>query len=100
MTRDEKGHFAKGVSGNPKGRAPKQREAQYISVLVSCVSDTDWKEIITKAVTDAKRGDTAARKFLADYLIGPPVEKKEITGAGGNEIILKVVYERKDEPCA
>jgi hypothetical protein len=91
MTRDEKGHFVKGVSGNPKGRAPKEREVQYMNALASCVSVDDWKEIITKAVTDAKRGDTAARKFLADYLIGPPVEKKEITGADGDAIFVTLM---------
>ena len=80
MTRDEKGRFPKGVSGNPKGRAPKERELEYSTALASCVSLADWKEIIGKAVTDAKRGDSVARKFLADYLIGPPTEKREISG--------------------
>ena len=97
MNPQGKGGFKKGVSGNPKGRAPKQREVQYMDALVSCVSVDDWKEIITKAVTDAKRGDNVARKFIADYLIGPPVEKKEITGADGGPLeIHEIVYEMSD----
>jgi hypothetical protein len=62
-----------------------------MNILASSVSDDDWTEIIKKAVTDAKRGDTAARKFLADYLIGPPVEKKEISGADGDAIIVTLL---------
>jgi hypothetical protein len=62
-----------------------------MDALASCVSIDDWKEIITKAVTDAKRGDSVARKFLADYIIGPPVEKKQITGADGDAIIVTLL---------
>jgi hypothetical protein len=90
MTRDEKGKFAKGNGGGP-GRKPRQTEQRYFELLRDSVSETDWKEIITKAVTDAKRGDSVARKFLADYIIGPPVEKKEITGADGDSIIVTLL---------
>lgn len=48
--------------------------------MKSTVSEDDWVEIIKRAILDARRGDTAARKFIADYLVGPPVEKKEHSG--------------------
>ena len=83
MTRDEKGRFIKGVSGNPVGRKPREVEEEYRLILVANVSQEDWAAIVRRAVSDAKKGDTSARKFIADYLIGPPVERKELTGADG-----------------
>lgn len=72
--RDEKGHFVKGHSGGP-GRPPKEREERFYEIMLSAVTYENWKEIVKKAVDQAKRGDSSARKFLADYLIGPPVQK-------------------------
>jgi hypothetical protein len=86
MVRDTKGRFVKGVSGNPKGRAPKQQELRYYDILVSAVTPERWRNIVNKAVLQAEHGDQAARKWLADYLIGPPVERKELTGADGGPI--------------
>jgi hypothetical protein len=48
----------------------------------------DWSEIIERAILDAKRGDTAARKWLSDYLMGTPIQRLEHTGAGGGIIEL------------
>ena len=92
MTRDDKGRFAKGNGGGP-GRPKKEREARYYDVLVSTISIDDWRAIIKRAIQDAKRGDTAARKFIADYLIGPPIERKELTGENGGPLTVKVVYD-------
>ena len=58
MTRDEKGRFIKGVSGNPKGRAPREIEETYRAILIDEVSPDDWRQIIRKAKDQAKRGDT------------------------------------------
>lgn len=91
MTRNEKGQFVKGVSGNPKGRAKREREREYMDALICAVSPQDWADIIKRAVSDAKRGDTAARKWLADYLIGPPVQKQETTGADGGPLEIRFV---------
>ena len=87
--RDERGRFAKG--NHSGGRAPVMREVRYYEILKSTVTFDDWKAIIERAVTDAKRGDGVARKWLADYLVGPPIERKEITGAEGEP--LKVIIE-------
>jgi len=84
--RDESGRFLKGSTGNPTGRAPREREERYYKIMVQTVTFADWERIITKAVDQAKRGDSVARKWLSDYLIGPPVERKEITGADGEPI--------------
>jgi hypothetical protein len=84
----EKGRFVKGVSGNPAGRPKKEREQEYHDILVSVVTPVEWKAIVSKAVDQAKRGDSVARKWLADYLIGPPVEKRQLTGADDGAIIV------------
>jgi len=78
VTRDANGKFIKGQSGNPAGRPKKEREERFYEVAITAVSFTDWREIIEKAVAQAKRGDPTARKFLADYLIGPPPQRHEI----------------------
>jgi len=78
--RDEKGRFIKGSVGNPKGRPPKAREERYYEITLSTVTFADWEEIIRKAADQAKRGDYHARKFLAEYLVGPPVRRTEMLG--------------------
>ena len=95
--RNEKGQFVKGNSGNPTGRAPKDREERYYEILKTTVTFDEWASIIKKAVDQAKRGDSVARKWLSDYLIGPPVQRQELTGAEGGDIkhILEVVYTNK-----
>lgn len=80
--RDEKGRFIKGNNANPNGRPPKAREQEFLNVTIAAVSCGDWIEIIQKAVWQAKKGDASARKFLADYLIGPPTLKTDLTTNG------------------
>jgi hypothetical protein len=95
MDRDPSGRFVKGQSGNPAGRPKKEREEQYLEITLSAVSFTDWRKIIQKARDQAMRGDAVARKFLADYLIGPPVQKLEHGGTDGGPITIQVVRENR-----
>jgi len=60
-----------------------------MEITLSTVTFADWKEIIEKAKKQAKGGNPVARKFLADYLIGPPPQKYEHSGPGGGAIELK-----------
>lgn len=96
MTRDEKGRFPKGVTGNPKGRPKKERERRFLEITQETVTFDDWREIIIKTKEQAKRGDPVARKFLAEYLIGPPVQKGELTGENGGAIVVRVEYVGND----
>ena len=91
MDRDDKGRFPPGTSGNPNGRPKKDREEQYHAILLSVVTPASWKRICVKAVEQAEKGDRYAREFIADYLIGPPVQKQEHTGLEGGP--LRIVYE-------
>ena len=85
--RDENGRFVKGHNGGP-GRPKKKREARFLEITLSACTFTDWREIVKKAVEQAKAGDATARKWLGDYLQGPPVQRTELTGAGGGAIQL------------
>lgn len=95
MTRDEKGKFVKGHP--PMGGRPKrEKEEQYYRILMTACSLADWEAIVDKAVEQAKRGDAVARKWLADYLVGPPIERKELTGADGGKMEVIITYENAD----
>ena len=83
--------FVKGQSGNPNGRPKKEREIKYHDILLSAVTFEQWERIIKRAAKDAERGDTAARNFLAGYLVGPLVQKHEVTGENGSPLTVKVV---------
>ena len=97
MARNNKGQFIKGQTGNPNGRPKREREERYLEITVSTVTFDDWREIVTKAKKDAMRGDSVARKWLSDYLLGTPVQKNEITGADGGAITWKTFIEGKDD---
>ena len=86
--------FKKGQSGNPKGRKPREVEKDYLARLRARVSPSDWEAIVDKAIQGAKRGEGADRKFLADYLIGLPVQRVEHTVP--NKIVFEVRYKDTD----
>ena len=94
--RDENGKFLKGHSGGP-GRPKKERELRFYEITLAAVTFEDWKAIIEKAVTQAKKGDSVARKFLADYLMGQPIQRLEHTGADGGGMIIRVEYADLDD---
>ena len=86
MVRNDKGQFIKGHPGGP-GRPPKEREQKYYEYAMNTVTYKEWQDIIKKAVSDAKRGDSSARKWLSDYL-APQSQRHEVTGADGGPIIV------------
>ena len=95
MTRDEKGRFKKGQTGNPAGRPSREVERRYLEVMKSATTEQDWFEITQRAIKDAKRGDAQARKWLSDYLIGLPrqgIDIEATVNAPGLEDVLKMVY--------
>ena len=81
MTRDDKGRFVKGVSGNPKGRSPKEREERYYEILLTAVTFEDWQAIVKRAADQARKGDAVARKWLSDYLVGPVQQKVDLNAS-------------------
>ncbi len=99
MDRDINGRFLKGHSGMG-GRPSRPKEEKYYYILMTACTDKDWKSIVSKAVEQAKRGDAVARKWLTDYLIGPPIERREITGADNQPLIIHVTYDDEKESNA
>jgi len=77
--RDESGRFVKGSTGNPTGRASKEREVRYYEITMSACTYEDWKAIVQRATKQAKAGDGVARKWLSDFLVGVPVQPVDHT---------------------
>lgn len=67
---DKDGHFRPGNPGGGRKRAVTQYS--YLKATVETCSVDDWQAIVRKAVENAKEGDSAAREFLARYLMGAP----------------------------
>jgi hypothetical protein len=65
------GRFAPGNPGGP-GRPARATEGAYLrAISEACPPDT-WREIVGRAVRDARDGDHRARGWLASYLVGQP----------------------------
>ena len=100
--RDKNGRFTAGNDASKKenggngGRPPRKREERYLEIALNTCTFRDWKAIIGKAVEQAIKGDTAARKWLSDYLIGPPAQKHEISGATGGPLQLEYINNWRD----
>jgi hypothetical protein len=45
-------------------------ERKYLECLIDSVPLRDWREIVRRAVTDAKAGEHQARSWLSKHLIG------------------------------
>jgi hypothetical protein len=71
--RSDNGRFARGNPGGP-GRPRRAIESEYLATLGDAVSLADWREVVARAVADAKAGDSAARVWLTKHLLGekPP----------------------------
>jgi hypothetical protein len=50
----------------------RRTESDYMATLLDAVTLEDWREIVNSTVAAAKGGDTSARTFLAQYLVGRP----------------------------
>lgn len=84
------GGFKKGQSGNPGGRPAHQQK--YLKSLVKLVKQSDWQAVILKAIEQAKRGDKAARDFLADYCLGKPQQQLDVNA----DAVVKFIVQYAD----
>lgn len=103
VERGEQGKLKKGSVLNPKGRPKKEKEHDYLKIMLNIVTPTHWKIIVEKAMSQAEKGDPTARKWLADYIIGQPAQKVEHTGDKGGPLEILVTYDdypNQDAPTA
>ena len=87
--RDDSGRFVKGQTGNPNGRPKRRTEQEYLDATIARVTIKDWREIVDKAVSQAKRGDSRARAWLSDYVLGPPSQRMQVSGPDGGPIVVR-----------
>jgi len=100
MTRDEKGRFPKGVSGNMKGRPPKAVEESVTALLDSVVRPEDWEDLTGVLVKLGKKGNIPAILALFDRRYGKPTEKHEVTGKDGEPQKVLIEYVNSPYPTA
>lgn len=98
--RDSSGRWLKGVSGNPRGRLPRVQESEFYQQLNSLIGADDWRQVVEKALEQAKLGDSRAREWLGRYLMGEPAQIHEYLSGQASDIRLTVVFVgRDDERC-
>ena len=95
MTRDDKGRFKKGVSGNPGGRvAPAADSARLLrDALSRKLTDVEAESIIDRMITDAKRGNSDARKHLF-AMVG--IDLNKINVDSNSKVEITVRYGNRD----
>ena len=67
---------------------------------MSAITFDDWQAIIKKVGKQAKAGDAAARRFLAEYLIGKPVQEVKLDAHTDLAIILNWDDDNSDADSA
>jgi len=92
--RDSRGRFTKGSRGNPGGRPKSHKNIQ--ALLLQRCTPAKQRKIIDRAIEDAIAGDSTARRWVYNYLLGKPVErvKAEISQ---HPITLDEWLERADQ---
>ena len=86
--RNSKGQFVKGNKGGP-GRPKRTKEEKYLTSMVRCVKLKDWRDIVQRAIADAKDGDAKAREWLSNYLLGKPSQELKVKGETDLRILLE-----------
>ena len=95
-TRDDKGRFVAGVSGNPKGR-PKGKKNVITELkqdmeiaLRENLSVEDIKGVIQSMLAEALNGNVGAGKLILDKVLSSAKESEDAKESGGG---LKIVIE-------
>ena len=53
----------------------KKFEMSYLEAMADIITLADWEQIVVRAVNDAVDGDSKARTWISDYLIGKPITR-------------------------
>lgn len=78
----------------------RRTENDYMGVLLDTVTLDDWRDVVTGAMQAAKEGDSSARAWLAQYLVGKPDHKAPTPLTvvvqqlrGGDKVVDKLTWE-------
>lgn len=69
------------LPGNKASTGRPRRIEEYDKITMSECTPEDWRAIIRKAITQAKRGDRYARAFLEGHY-NPPAKRIDVTSNG------------------
>jgi hypothetical protein len=75
-THDSRGKFK---PGNPGGPGRPRKPAEYVAITRELVTPAVWSRIVCAAIERAARGDSTARSWLSEYLIGRPPQSVHIS---------------------
>ncbi len=87
--------FKKGVSGNPKGREPGQRNyatiyreaLEALAKKKGTTAESLENTILQVGIAKAAGGDYRFYQDLMDRIGGKPVQRTELTGADGKDLV-------------
>lgn len=85
---DENGKFIKGNKAGTNSFNARYHEIR--TLIMYNVTNDDVKDIVVRAVDDAKKGDAEARKWLFDRLIGKAHHTNEATDTNNWQIVINV----------
>ena len=89
--------FEKGCKPGP-GRPKKDTETRTVQRIIENTAPKAAEYL--QGVTEGKEKPNSARidvcKYLINQSIGMPKQRQELTGEDGNDIILKVIYDQRN----
>lgn len=95
-TRDSGGRFLPGVSGNPEGRLPAKKEAEYLNVTMRACPPEKWAEVIALALEDALGENphvrARAREWLGKQVIGDTTQVHQLLYKDERSFEIHVVF--------
>ena len=95
--RDEKGQFAAGNKASAgHGRPPGAKTSDLLQRMRDGISGEDWDKIWKRAVKDAAAGNTDARRWVSEYVVGKPpniLELRASEAAMLRELLQRFVAE-------
>lgn len=90
----------KGKSGGARpgsGRKPNEVRLELQNLLNEGWPLAERQKAIQKLAEQASQGNADAIKTLLAYAYGKPTERKEISGADGQDITIRVLYDDPDD---
>lgn len=101
VTKDSRGRWLPGVSGNPAGGRPKAQETAYLNAIKLAVPPEQVTEYLRKALDlavkqNSARGIIAVLEFIRDTTLGTPV-RRTVTATTKLESIISWLGEMSDD---